>query len=123
MQILVIDDRKPSDTPESFLTDEGHIVAVAGGVEAGVCVNRPLIWFSLTSSSETKRDRCFAQSANGLELSVVMITAPLETASGGRLGAFDYVPKPVRQRTLLDITERALKHKALIDEKSGIACI
>jgi len=54
---------------------------------------------------------------------VIMITGEpnIDTASASvRLGAFDYVPKPIKRDTLLRITKHALRHKALQDEKQII---
>jgi PAS domain S-box-containing protein len=51
---------------------------------------------------------------------VVVITgAPsLDTAAEAvRLGAYDYIVKPVRQDTLLRIVDMALKHRAVIEER------
>jgi PAS domain S-box-containing protein len=42
----------------------------------------------------------------------------VETATDSiRLGAFDYIPKPVNQESLLGLTRTALKYKALHEEK------
>ncbi len=51
---------------------------------------------------------------------VIMITGDpnIQTASDAvRLGAFDYIPKPVREEALLRANRMALHHKAVIDEK------
>ena len=53
---------------------------------------------------------------------VVMITGSptLDTATDAvRLGAYDYIPKPVRHETLLRITSKALMHKQLLDQKEA----
>ena len=49
-----------------------------------------------------------------------MITAKpdIRTASDAvRLGAFDYISKPVQRETLLKITGHAINNKAVMDEK------
>ncbi|MGA1824478.1 MAG: sigma-54 dependent transcriptional regulator [bacterium] len=59
----------------------------------------------------------------GMHCPVIMITGEpnLKTAAAAvRLGAFDYIPKPVRKETLLRATNLALRHKALQDEKNKI---
>jgi PAS domain S-box-containing protein len=59
----------------------------------------------------------------GMRCPVVLITGEpnIETASEAvRLGAFDYLPKPIRKKTLLRVTSHALRHKELIDEKSRV---
>ncbi len=124
-KILIIDDEETIRYAfESFLTDEGHIVAAAGGIEEARRMIAEsafdLVFADIFVGAEKGTEILRAVRERGLNCPVVMITGSptLETASEAvRLGAFDYVPKPVRQRTLLDITERALKHKALIDEK------
>jgi PAS domain S-box-containing protein len=60
----------------------------------------------------------------GLHCPVIMITGvpELDTAAKSvRLGAYDYVPKPVNKETLLRITRQALHQKFLQDEKDRIA--
>lgn len=55
-----------------------------------------------------------------LRCPVIIITGEpnIETASEAvRLGAFDYLPKPIRKETLLRITKTALRHQALLNEK------
>ncbi len=51
---------------------------------------------------------------SGQQCPVVMITGypSIETAAEAvRLGAFDYIPKPVKKQALLDVVERALAHR------------
>jgi PAS domain S-box-containing protein len=51
---------------------------------------------------------------------VVMITGVPEVATAAeavREGAFDYIPKPIRQETLLRVAKIALKHKAVVDQR------
>jgi transcriptional regulator with PAS, ATPase and Fis domain len=44
----------------------------------------------------------------------------LDTATDAvRLGAFDYIPKPVRHEMLLRITRKALQYKLLVDQKEA----
>lgn len=53
---------------------------------------------------------------------IIMTGVPnLETAREAiRLGAFDYLSKPIRKETLLRIASQALRHKRLVDEKTSI---
>jgi two-component system response regulator HydG len=63
-------------------------------------------------------------SNRGLHCPVIMITGvpELETAAESvRLGAYDYVPKPINKAMLLRITRQALHQKFLHDEKDRIA--
>lgn len=58
----------------------------------------------------------------GLSCPVIMVTGEpnITTAMDAvRLGAFDYLPKPVRKEMLLGTTRVALKHKMLLDEKEA----
>ena len=124
-KILIIDDEETIRYAfESFLTDEGHTVVTAGSYEE-----------ALTEMARSAFDLYFVDVILGSQTGigilrevrerspaspVVMITGypSLDTASQAiQQGAFDYVPKPVRQRTLLEVTGRALRHKALVDEK------
>jgi PAS domain S-box-containing protein len=42
-------------------------------------------------------------------------------AAAVRLGAYDYLSKPIHLETMLQTTHKALRHKALLDEKAQIA--
>ncbi|HSB69945.1 MAG TPA: sigma 54-interacting transcriptional regulator [Candidatus Methylomirabilis sp.] len=124
-RILVIDDEESIRfTFESFLAEAGHQVVCATGYDE-----------ALTRLSETECDLVFSdiilEGKTGLEFlrecracgescPVVMITGypDVETASEAvRLGAFDYLPKPVEMEALLHITALALQHKRVTDEK------
>jgi PAS domain S-box-containing protein len=57
---------------------------------------------------------------NGLSIPVIMITGQpnITTATDSvRLGAFDYLPKPVRKETLLKVVRFACNHKKIVDKK------
>ena len=124
-RILVVDDEENIRyTFESFLTDEGHAVTVAGSVaEARRQLDAStfdLVFADIILGDGQGIDILSTLRERGANCPVVMITGQptLETATAAvRLGAFDYVPKPVRQRTLLDTAARALKHKAAADEQ------
>ena len=54
---------------------------------------------------------------------VVMITGVPEVATAAeavRLGAFDYIPKPIRHETLLRVAKMALKHKMVVDQREQL---
>jgi len=124
-KILIIDDEETIRYAfGAFLADEGHTVVTAGSCEE-----------ALAEMARSVFDLYFVDiilgGQSGIEIlrkvrerspasPVVMITGypTLDTASQAiQQGAFDYVSKPIRQRTLLEVTGRALKHKALVDEK------
>ena len=123
-RILIVDDEENiCFTLKRFLTDEGYDVSVAGSCKE-----------ALNELGKDTFDLVFAdillKGRSGIDLlreirdkrqncPVVMITgAPdIETASEAvRLGAFDYLSKPVLQNALLRVANAALKHKAIVDE-------
>jgi two-component system, NtrC family, response regulator HydG len=124
-RILVIDDEEGIRfTFQSFLAEAGHQVACATDYDE-----------ALASISRTEYDLIFSdiilEGRTGLEFlrecreqfpscPVVMVTGypDVETASDAvRLGAFDYIPKPIEQEALLHVTGLALQHKRVADEK------
>ncbi len=127
-RILVVDDEESIRfTFESFLTDEGYEVETACGYDEGQALirERPfdLIFIDIILDGgksgivllELVRDRA-------PETEVIIITgAPsVKTASAAlRLGALDYMVKPVRQDALIRATEMALKHQTLRREKES----
>ena len=123
--ILVVDDEESIRyTFQHFLTEQGYTVSCAADCDEGIALLR--------------KDGCdllFADiilpGGSGIELLkearqilpdalVIMITgAPsVDTAAESmRMGAFDYVVKPVRQDALLKTVNVALKHKAVREER------
>lgn len=124
-KILVIDDEETIRfTFERFLRTEGHIVATAGSYsEALARINEEsfdIVFADIILEDGTGIDILREIKARGLSCPVIMITgAPdVETAADSlRLGAFDYIPKPINQESLLHATRTALKFKAVNEEK------
>jgi PAS domain S-box-containing protein len=124
-KILVIDDEETIRYAfESFLTDEGHMVATSQSCEQALTVlaeqDFDLVFTDIILGGKTGLEILRSVRERRPDCPVVMITGQpnLDTASEAvRLGAFDYIAKPVRQKTLLDVAERALKYKALVNEK------
>jgi len=61
--------------------------------------------------------------SRGLQSPVIMITGEpdIETASASvRLGAFDYITKPVREDAFIEVTKRAIQYKTFLEEKAVI---
>ncbi|WP_300037088.1 sigma-54-dependent Fis family transcriptional regulator [Methanospirillum sp.] len=59
----------------------------------------------------------------GLRSPVIMITGEpnIDNAADSlRIGAFDYLPKPIHKDTLIRVTKHAIQHKALLDERALI---
>ncbi len=82
-------------------------------------INLDLIFSDILLVGNTGIDILREVKTRNLNVPVVMITGypNLETASEAlRLGAFDYVSKPIRRDALLHVTKLALNHKALVDE-------
>lgn len=124
-KILVIDDEECIRvTFESFLSEKGHTIVAARGYGEALAKMKEaefdLIFTDIILGDRTGIDVLREAKERNLASPVVMITGypDIETASEAlRLGAFDYIPKPVYQETLLRVTAAALKHKALIEEK------
>src|SRR3989337_2895610 len=124
-KILVIDDEESIRyTYESFLLDEGYEVLTARDYQEALSAidttELDLIFADILLEGKTGIDVLRETKERNLRCPVVMITGDpdIDSASEAlRLGAFDYIPKPIKQDTLLRITKIALKHKALVDEK------
>jgi len=124
-RILIIDDEESIRfTFERFLTAAGHSVATAGSCrEALARINETsfdLVFADIILGDGTGIDILREIKARGLSCPVIMVTGDpgVETAGESiRLGAFDYIPKPVNQDSLLHATRTALKYKALNEEK------
>ncbi len=124
-KILVIDDEESIRyTFESFLLDEGYEVATAENYSEALSKIETsefdLVFADIILGGKTGIEVLRAIRERDMQCPVVMVTGEpnLDSASEAlRLGAFDYIPKPIRQDTLLRVTKVALKHKALADEK------
>jgi two-component system response regulator HydG len=124
-KILVVDDEESIRfTFESFLSDAGYEVAVAADFSSALQrldeSDFDLIFVDIILGGRTGIDVMRVVRDRELSSQVVIITgAPhLDTASDAlRLGAFDYISKPVEQEMLLRLANTALKHKRLADEK------
>ncbi len=124
-RILVVDDEETlTYTFDCFLSDEGHEVLTAGNYgEALRYISETdvdLVFSDIILGGQTGIDILREVKALGLTCQVVMITGfpDVRTASEAvRLGAFDYVTKPVVKETLLHLTNMALHHKTALDER------
>jgi two-component system, NtrC family, response regulator HydG len=125
-RILVVDDEESIRyTFESFLLDEGYAVDTAKEYREAVGLindaDFDLIFADvILPGGKSGIDVIREVRARNLDCPVVMITGDpnVESASDAvRLGAFDYIPKPVRQDTLLRVAAMALKHKTVTEEK------
>lgn len=124
-KILVVDDEESIRfTFDAFLKEEGHEVETADSIKA--CSQKigdaefDLIFLDIMLGADSGIDLLRICKERLPNCPVIMITGSpeLETATEAvRLGAFDYIAKPVRHETLLRITTSALAHKKLIDQK------
>jgi len=124
-KILVIDDEESIRfTFETFLTDEGYEVETARDYDEAVALldrsDIDLIFADILLGGMTGIDVMREARKRNLTCPIVIVTgAPnVESASEAvRLGAFDYISKPVHQETLLRVAKMAITHKTLSDEK------
>ncbi len=122
-RILIIDDEENIRiTLEHFFTDEGYEVSTAGSFEdaMGEIDNIDLVLADINLKGKSGIDILREVKERKLNCPVIIITAApdFDTVSDSlRLGAFDYVTKPIKLDSLMHITQKAMKHKMLIDEK------
>src|SRR5512143_4073182 len=122
--ILVIDDEEGLRfTFILFLESAGYHVETAGDYrEASAAIaakDFDLIFADIILGGKTGLDILREAKERNPACPVVMITGfpTVETAAEAvRLGAFDYLPKPVEQEALLRITRLALEHNNVLRE-------
>jgi len=126
-KILIIDDEvNICYTFDTFLSEEGYHVETAMNYNEALAkidkISFDLIVADIILDGKTGIDLLKVIKQRNLNCPVVMITgAPtMETAMEAvRLGAYDYIPKPVDQGILLSIARTALRYKALVDENDS----
>lgn len=124
VNILVIDDDDTLVfTINQFLSREGYTVFTAKDYnEAMVKIDEmkfDLIFADIILGGKTGIDLLREVKNRNLITPFVLITGypNIESASEAvRLGAYDYIPKPVKKEILLRITKTALQHKSVLDE-------
>ncbi len=123
--ILVLDDEESSlRLFEHFLAIEGYETVTVGDYNSALAAIKESE-FDLIIADIFLEDRTGVEvleeiRKQGLIIPVVMVTGSpdVETVSESlRLGAFDYISKPVRRKDMLRVVSKALQHKALLDEK------
>ena len=127
--ILVVDDEESlRDTFQFFLQNQGYapVITAQSYDEAINELNKytfDLIISDIVLGSHSGIDFLRSIREKDIDCPVVMITGypNVETAAEAvRLGAFDYIPKPVEKDTLLKIARLALKQQQLEQEKKAI---
>jgi len=120
-RILVVDDEESIRyTFRNFLEDEGHKTITAASYEEAMGFLREmefdLVYVDIVLEGKSGLDvlRDSKESARNTEFIVITGAPSVETAANAvRLGALDYIVKPVRHGDLMRITDKALSHRAL----------
>jgi two-component system, NtrC family, response regulator HydG len=129
MKILIVDDEENIRyTFREFLVREGYEVSTAEDVPSALkALGREpfdLAFVDILMGSRSGIEILQEVKKAGLRCPVVMITGQPDldnTTASVRLGAFDFLVKPVLKETLLMTARIALKHKSLMDENEAIA--
>jgi DNA-binding NtrC family response regulator len=117
-QILVIDDEESVRFTFSFLlTNQGHKVDVAATPDEAMAslkqTRYDLIFLDLLLGTHSGITTLAEIMKHSPDTPVVMVTGAPDSESVSQavsLGAFAYIPKPIRLDTLLAITDKALEH-------------
>ena len=124
-KILIIEDEEILRfTFKSFLSKEGHEVITAKDYSSAlklISKSEPdLIIADILLGGKTGMDILKKVKEKGMKIPVIMITGKpsIETAAESvRLGAYDYLSKPVEKQDLIKITNRALDYHSVIKAK------
>ena len=126
--VLIIDDEETLRFSfKNFLEEAGYGVLTAADINGALDIlsagSIDVVFCDILMPEGTGIDVLREVKKQGLHCPVVMVTGEpsIDTASDAvRLGAFDYLPKPVRRDMLLRVCGQALRHKALLDENKRI---
>lgn len=126
-KILVVDDEEGIRYSFSFfLTEDGFKVSTAASYSEAVGLintyNYDLIFADIVLDQKSGIDLLKEAGRVQPTTPVVMITGvpSIETATESlRIGALDYIVKPIRHDTLLRVTSVALKHRVIAAEKES----
>ncbi|ORJ63544.1 sigma-54 dependent transcriptional regulator [Geothermobacter hydrogeniphilus] len=125
-RILCIDDEESIRlTFASFLEDEGYKVDTAASADEALekleAEHFDLIFLDILLGRHSGINVLRVIRKRKLQAPVIMVTGAPEVdtaADAVRLGAFDYISKPVRQETLLRLAKLALTHQELVVQKN-----
>jgi PAS domain S-box-containing protein len=128
-RILVVEDEAVLQlTFSEFLSQKGHDVASASDYQEALAhldaAEFDLVVTDIILAGKTGVDLLRTIRERGLQCPVVMITGEpnVETASEAvRLGAFDYLGKPVTRDALQRVARLALEQKRIADERDHYA--
>jgi PAS domain S-box-containing protein len=123
-KILVVDDEENIRfTFDNFLTNAGYEVVTAQNLTEGMQQlngDIDLIFLDILLGTDNGLALLREVKEQGLLTPVVMITGSpeVETAAEAlRFGAYDYIPKPILQETLLRVADKALAYSKLLKDK------
>ena len=124
-KILVVDDEESIRfTFSHFLKEEGYDVVTASDLKSARKIlfhtRLDIIFIDIVLGGESGLDLLKQLKSLHLKHPVIMITGnpTMDNATDAlRLGAFDFLLKPVRKDNLLRAVSLAISHKVLIDEK------
>jgi len=127
-RILIVDDEEAIRyTFKSFMSKEGYEVLTAkdyaSAIEIISTTDLDVMFVDIVLGGHTGIDILRQVKDRNLFCPVVMITGEpnIETATDAvRIGAFDYMSKPIRKENILRVTNNAIQHKTLLDEKDRI---
>jgi len=128
-EILVIDDdQSVCMTFRAILNSEGYHVCCATDYDAAIeridGAHYHVIFTDIILGRHSGIEVLKEIKLRGLNTPVIMVTGEPTIASASdalRLGAFDYLAKPLHKEILVRVTKHALQHKALLDEKAVMA--
>jgi PAS domain S-box-containing protein len=126
-KILVVDDEESLRfTFDFFLSEQGYIVTCVGSYKEAVSSLKEdgfdLIYADVVLDDRTGVDLLKIVRETHTNVPVIMITGmpSIETATESlRQGATDYITKPICQDKLVLSAKRAIRNKALLDEKEA----
>ena len=126
--ILIIDDEKNIRvTLGEFLTDEGYEVTSVDNYPSAqellAAGDFDVLFVDILLGTESGINILRHVSEKKLRCLVVMITGEpnIDTATDAlRLGAFDYMMKPVRHEAIIRVAGQAMRHKQLRNEKEAL---
>lgn len=127
-QVLIVDDEKSIRVGfKALLSEEGYDVITAIDYDSAVKVisktEPDLIIADIILGGHTGIDLLYEVKKRGLRCPIIIITGEPNvdtSAEAVRLGAFDYIPKPIRKETLLRRSRHALSLKKLLDKKEKL---
>jgi len=127
-KILIVDDEENIRFAfEMILTDHGYEVLTAKDFDSALSIisdtDLDLIITDIILGGYTGIDLLHEIKAKKMHCPVIMITGEpnIETSTEAvRLGAFDYISKPIRKEALLRLSSHGLQYKKLLDRKKQL---